>query len=387
MGLIRPAILELQDSPIVEVWRMGHDRPDVIGLWAGESDLPTPAFICEAAARALHEGRTFYNPNRGIPAWRQALRDYYRLVWGIEIADERVALTSSGMNAVALVTQALMAPGDNMVAITPSWPNILRSAEIAGATVRGVPLAANQGGWMLDLDALMAACDGNTRAIYYASPGNPTGWILEREEAASLLDFARRRGIAIIADEVYQRITYDRPHAPSILELARPEDPVFVVNSFSKSWAMTGWRLGWVVYPQGEAETFEKLIQFNTSGAQEFLQAGAIAALRDGEPFVQDFVARCRTGWQLISDGLRRMPRVRLVPNSASFYVMFSVEGMTDTLEFCKRAVVEAGVGLAPGMAFAGGADDHIRLCYARSEEQLQLALDRLEPFIREWRE
>ncbi len=366
---------------------MGHDRPDVIGLWAGESDLPTPAFICEAAARALHEGRTFYNPNRGIPAWRQALRDYYRLVWGIEIADERVALTSSGMNAVALVTQALMAPGDNMVAITPSWPNILRSAEIAGATVRGVPLAANQGGWMLDLDALMAACDGNTRAIYYASPGNPTGWILEREEAASLLDFARRRGIAIIADEVYQRITYDRPHAPSILELARPEDPVFVVNSFSKSWAMTGWRLGWVVYPQGEAETFEKLIQFNTSGAQEFLQAGAIAALRDGEPFVQDFVARCRTGWQLISDGLRRMPRVRLVPNSASFYVMFSVEGMTDTLEFCKRAVVEAGVGLAPGMAFAGGADDHIRLCYARSEEQLQLALDRLEPFIREWRE
>ncbi len=387
MDLIRPAITRLEDSPIVEVWRMGRNRTDVIGLWAGESDLPTPAFICEAAARALAAGRTFYTDNRGIPALRAALADYYRAHWKMGIADERIAITSSGMNAVALITQSLLAPGDNMVAITPSWPNILRSAEIAGATVRDVPLASTQGGWLLDLDAVLGACDARTRAIYYASPGNPTGWIMEHAEMERLLDFARARGIAIVADEVYQRLVYDRTVAPSLLEIARPDDPAYVVNSFSKSWAMTGWRMGWVIYPAGQAPVFEKMVQFNTSGGQEFLQEGAVVALRDGEEFVRGFVARCRAGWQQIGDGLRRIPRVRVVPNSASFYVMFSVEGVRDTLQFCKRAVQEAGVGLAPGMAFGSGADEHIRLCYARSPEQLETALVRLTQFIAGYRE
>ncbi|MGA9866263.1 MAG: pyridoxal phosphate-dependent aminotransferase, partial [Acetobacteraceae bacterium] len=366
MDLVRPAIAQLEDSPIVEVWRMGRDRSDVIGLWAGESDLPTPDFICQAAARALAAGHTFYTDNRGIPALRAALADYYRAHWNVEIADERIAVTSSGMNAVALITQSILAPGDNVVAVTPSWPNILRSAEIAGAEIRAIPLASNQGGWMLDLEATLAACDAHTRLIYYASPGNPTGWIMERAEMERLLAFARARNIALVADEVYQRLVYDRTVAPSLLEVARPDDPAYVVNSFSKNWAMTGWRLGWIVYPAGQAPIFEKMVQFNTSGGQAFLQEGAVAALRDGEEFVAGFVARCRAGWQQIGDGLRRMPRVRLVPNSASFYVMFSIDGVSDTLQFCKRAVAEVGVGLAPGMAFGGGADHHIRLCYAR---------------------
>jgi len=382
MDLIRPAIAQLEDSPIVEVWRMGRDRSDVIGLWAGESDLPTPDFICQAAARALAAGHTFYTDNRGIPALRVALADYYRAHWNVEVADERIAATSSGMNAVALITQSILAPGDNVVAVTPSWPNILRSAEIAGAEIRAVPLASNQGGWMLDLDATLAACDARTRLIYYASPGNPTGWIMERAEMERLLDFARASTIAVVADEVYQRLVYDRTVAPSLLEIARPDDPAYVVNSFSKNWAMTGWRLGWIVYPAGQAPIFEKMVQFNTSGGQAFLQEGAVAALRDGEEFVAGFVARCRAGWQQIGDGLRRMPRVRLVPNSASFYVMFSIDGVSDTLQFCKSAVAEAGVGLAPGMAFGGGADHHIRLCYARSPAQLDTALARLAPFI-----
>lgn len=387
MDLVRPAIAQLEDSPIVEVWRMGRDRSDVIGLWAGESDLPTPDFICQAAARALAAGHTFYTDNRGIPALRAALADYYRAHWNVEIADERIAVTSSGMNAVALITQSILAPGDNVVAVTPSWPNILRSAEIAGAEIRAIPLASNQGGWMLDLEATLAACDAHTRLIYYASPGNPTGWIMERAEMERLLAFARARNIALVADEVYQRLVYDRTVAPSLLEVARPDDPAYVVNSFSKNWAMTGWRLGWIVYPAGQAPIFEKMVQFNTSGGQAFLQEGAVAALRDGEEFVAGFVARCRAGWQQIGDGLRRMPRVRLVPNSASFYVMFSIDGVSDTLQFCKRAVAEVGVGLAPGMAFGGGADHHIRLCYARSPAQLDTALARLAPFIAAYEE
>jgi aspartate/methionine/tyrosine aminotransferase len=172
-----------------------------------------------------------------------------------------------------------------------------------------------------------------------------------------------------------------------LLQIAGPEDKVYSLNSFSKAWAMTGWRLGWVIYPAGQLDAFEKLIQFNTSGGQAFLQEGAVAALRQGEPFVKSFVARCKEGRDLVNARLAAMPRVRLTPANGSFYTMFGVDGVADTLAFCKRAVVEARVGLAPGMAFGGGADDQIRLCYARSRESLTEAMDRLEPFIAGYRE
>jgi aspartate aminotransferase len=386
MTLARQSIVDLPDSPIIEVWRLGIGRPDVIGLWAGESDLPTPQAFCDAASRALAEGKTFYSQNRGIPELRQAIRAYYARLCGLEIADERVAVTSSGMNAVMLIAQAIVNPGDNIVCVTPSWPNILRAARITGADVRTVSLQHGGDGWHLDLEELFAACDARTKAIYYASPGNPTGWMLERDQQQRLLAFAREREIAIIADEVYQRIVYDRPYATSLAELATPRDPVFVVNSFSKAWAMTGWRLGWMIYPETFLDTFEKLIQFNTSGGQAFLQEGAVVALNEGEPFVQSFVARCRGGRQIVLDRLHSMPGVNIVPNHASFYTMFSIEGVTDTLDFCKRAVLDAGVGLAPGVAFGDDAAQQIRLCYARSDASLMTAMDRLETFVTQQR-
>jgi aspartate/methionine/tyrosine aminotransferase len=237
------------------------------------------------------------------------------------------------------------------------------------------------------MDAVFAACDERTRVIYFASPGNPTGWMIERSQAEALLDFARRRGIAILSDEVYHRLVYDRPVAFSMLEIARPDDPVFVVNTFSKAWAMTGWRLGWMVYPAGAGPDFEKLIQFNTSGAPEFLQYGAIAALRDGEPFVKEFVDRCRAGREIVNDRLGRIPRIRNIPNNGSFYAMFEVEGVTDTFTFCKRAVSEALIGMAPGIAFGKGSEHLVRLCYAKSRENLTEAMNRLERFVAEYSE
>ncbi|MFL9899594.1 pyridoxal phosphate-dependent aminotransferase [Paraburkholderia fungorum] len=380
--IVKPTISALEDSPIIDVWRLGIGRPDVIGLWAGESDLPTPAFICEAASAALAQGKTFYSQNRGIPPLRQAIHDYYARLCGVEIEDGRISATSSGMNAVMLVAQAIVGAGDNVVCVTPSWPNILRAISILGGEVREVPLGHDENGWSLDLDTLFAACDEHTRAIYFASPGNPTGWMMEREEQQRLLDFARARGISLIADEVYQRIVYDRAYAPSMVEIAQADDPVFVVNSFSKAWAMTGWRMGWMIFPASLTATFEKLIQFNTSGGQAFSQEAAALALAEGEPFVQSFVERCRRGRQIVLDRFAAMPGVRVVPNLASFYVMFEIDGVTDTLEFCKRAVLEAGVGLAPGIAFGAESAHQIRLCYARSDASLSEAMDRLEPFI-----
>jgi aspartate aminotransferase len=392
MALIRAAIEELEDSPIVDVWRMGYGNPDVIGMFAGESDVPTAAFICDAASKALAEGRTFYTPNRGIKAMRDALIAYNKRIYGVDLPDDRVTLTPSGMSAVMLIAQAMVDLGDNAVAVTPSWPNILRAMQICGAEPREVAMTAGNDGWSLDMETLFAACDARTKVIYLASPGNPTGWMISRAQAEQLLDFARARGIAIVSDEVYHRLVYEGPGAErgvafSFLDIARPDDPVFVVNSFSKAWAMTGWRMGWIVYPEGHTASFEKLIQFNSCGVAEFLQHGGIAALRDGEDFVKFFAGRCRGARDLVNARLARMQRVRNIPNTGGFYAMFEVAGVNDTLTFCKRAVLEAKIGMAPGIAFGRGSERFVRLCYARSDEQLTVAMDRLEAFVAVYRE
>jgi aspartate aminotransferase len=384
---IRESIDALEDSLISQVWSLGRHDPEVIGLWAGEADLPTPRFISEAAIASLRAGDTFYSHGRGIVAMRAALSDYLERLYGRPVAEDRIALTSSGMNGVMLLAQALVGPGDSVVSVSPCWPNLLRALAIAGAEVRTVTLAPGEAGWTLDLDALFAACDATTRMICFASPGNPTGWVMERAAQEAVLGFARARGISVLADEVYHRLVYDRLVAPSMLEIAEPEDTVYVVNSFSKAWAMTGWRLGWITYPAGQAAAFEKLIQFNTSGAPTFLQAGAIAALRDGEPFVAELLDYCRAGRAIAESRLASMARVRAVPNSASFYSMFRVDGVADTLSFCKRLVVEGKVGTAPGEAFGPGAEGLTRLCYAKSPARLHEAMDRIAAFVAEYQE
>ncbi len=386
MSIIRPGIEALEDSPILGIFREGFRVPGIIPMWAGEPDVATPKFICDAASLALAEGRTFYSDNRGTPATRQAIAGYHRRIFGVDVADDRIAFTFSGMNAVMQVAQALVTAGDNAIAITPCWPNVLRALQINGAAIREAPMAHGNDGWRLDPEAVFAACDDRTRVIYVATPGNPTGWILERDQAEALLAFCRARRIAILSDEVYHRIVYDRPAAFSFLEIARPEDPVFVVNSFSKSWAMTGWRIGWLVYPAGCTAVFEKLIQFNTSGGLEFMQAAAIAAIEQGEDFVAGFVHHCRTGRDIVADRLAAMPRIRAIPSQGAFYAMFEVDGVSDTFAFCKRAVHEARIGMAPGTSFGRGAEGLVRLCYAKSPALLHEAMDRLAGYVAAYR-
>ena len=199
MGLIREGVTALENSPIVDIWRMGFVVPDVIGLWAGEPDMPTPPFICEAASKALFAGQTFYSPDRGIPEARQALVEYHQRLYGLDIPEHRITLTQSGMNAVMLVAQAMVQPGDNVVAVTPSWPNIMRAMQINGAAVREAPLSRGNEGWSLDLDRVFELCDERTRVIYTASPGNPTGWMMRREQGEALLAFARARNIGLLS--------------------------------------------------------------------------------------------------------------------------------------------------------------------------------------------
>jgi aspartate/methionine/tyrosine aminotransferase len=274
--------------------------------------------------------------------------------------------------------QALVDPGEVVVTTAPSWPNLDALPLIMSGTVRSVPLRPGNAGWRLDLDQLLDACDARTRVIFLNSPNNPTGWMMSSEQQADVLAFARERGIWIAADEVYARIVYDRRHAPSFLEHAEPEDRVIVVNSFSKTWSMTGWRLGWITAPAALVPSFEMLTEYNIAGPPGFVQRAGIVAVRDGEPFVNEIVARYRSARDLVTERVASIPRLSLPRPEAAFYAFIRVDGMEDSLAFAKDLLSRTGVGLAPGAAFGEGGAEYLRLCFAATRPTLERAFDRL---------
>ena len=380
---VRRTIADLPTSRIAEISALGFGDPDVIPLWYGEGDLPTPAFIGEAATEALRAGDTFYTYKAGLPELRQTIADYLSRLYARPIGMERISVTSSGMTALMIVAQALIDPGDNFVIVAPIWPNIAAAVSIMGGEPRLVSLdPVPGGGWQLDLDRLMAACDRRTKGIFVNSPSNPTGWTASAEEISALLGFARERGIWIVADEVYGRIVYGNQVAPSFLAAAAPEDRLIAVNSFSKSWAMTGWRLGWMVLPPDLLPTIEKLTEFNTSGSPTFLQRAAIVAIRDGEPFIRSFVARCRDARETVVAALGSCRRVEIARPEGAFYAFFRTEGVTDSTAFAKELLARTKVGLAPGSAFGPMGESYLRLCFARAPETVAAAVERLRPML-----
>jgi len=378
---LRAAIARLPSSKIREIAHAGMGRDDVIALWFGEPDTPTPRFICDAAARALAAGDTFYQPNPGIHELRVALADYMNGLYGTRLSADNVIVSASAMNALMLAMQALVDPGDVVVTTTPSWPNLPAVPQILSGVIRSVPLTPGNAGWRLDLDRLFDACDARTRVIFLNSPNNPTGWMMSAEQQRGVLAFARQRGIWIVSDEVYARIVYDRRFAPSFLEHAEPEDRVIVVNSFSKTWSMTGWRLGWITAPAALAPSFEMLTEYNIAGPPGFVQRAGIVAVRDGEPFVAEIVARYRAARDLVIERVAAIPRLSLPRPEAAFYAFIRMDGMSDSVALAKELLTRAGVGLAPGAAFGDGDhrfDDYLRLCFAATLPTLERAFDRV---------
>jgi aspartate aminotransferase len=379
----------MAETPISEVAMTVFGDPDVVPLWFGESDLVTPDFVRDAAAKGLQAGETFYTWQRGIPELRAALSAYTERLYRIKCPIERLTVTTGGMQAILLTCQLLLDPGDNVVIVSPIWPNITSATKLVGGVPKYVALDRTPaGGWKLDLQKVFDAVDGRTRAIFVNSPGNPTGWTMSTEEQAALLEFARKRGVWIMADEVYARLIYNkrpdgRQVAPSFLELAGPDDPLIVLNSFSKPWAMTGWRLGWLTHPAALGDQFAKLVQINTSGVPAFLQKGAVAALEQGDDFVHEMVERCRAGGELVFQRLSALPKVKIARPDAAFYAFFSVDGVSDTLAFCKTMAKQYKVGLAPGEAFGPGGQGNVRLCFASSAERLSKGLDRIEAAVK----
>jgi len=378
----RLSVERLAGSRIREVANAAMGVEGVIALWFGEPDLPTPDFIRQAAVESLARGETFYTPNRGIPELRRALSDYQSRLHGRPIDVDRITVTASGMAGVNLIQQVLTDPGDNVVVTAPVWPNLVETVRLMGGEPRLVGLRFGNAGWRLDLDELFAKVDGRTRALLINSPSNPTGWMLEPAEQRAVLEFARARGLWVVSDEVYVRLAYDRPRAPSFLDLAEPDDRVVAINSFSKSWTMTGWRLGWLTAPPALGPVLEKVIEYHHSCAVHFVQAAGVVAVSEGEALIGGTVERYRRARDLTVGRLQRLPRVQVARPEGAFYAFFRVDGLADSLEACKRIVREARVGLAPGIAFGPEGEGWIRLCFAQSEARLEEALDRLQPYL-----
>ncbi|WP_306715336.1 pyridoxal phosphate-dependent aminotransferase [Burkholderia dolosa] len=379
--IARPAVRELRPSLIREVANAGFGVPDVLPFWFGESDRVTPGFIRDAAAAALRDGATFYTHNLGTMPLRDAIAAYVSARHGATAADT-IAVTSSGVSALMLAAQLVVGPGERVVAVTPLWPNLVEIPKILGARVECVPLRYGDAGWQLDVDRLLAALTPDTRLLLINSPNNPTGWTMSRDDQRAVLRHCRQHGIWLVADEVYERLAFGADGAPSFLDIASRDERVIVVNSFSKAWAMTGWRLGWLVAPAAVIDDLSKLVEYNTSCAPGFVQAAGVAALRDGEPFVQSFVASLHDARDHLVDALRTLPGVDVRPPSGAMYVFLRVPGADDSLAFCKALVRDTGLGLAPGRAFGPEGEGFVRWCYACDPARLDAGVERLQRFL-----
>ena len=393
---MRQAILNLEESMIRQVANAGMGRSDVLKFWFGESDEVTPAFIREAAIASLQKGETFYAHNLGLPELREAIAHYgttLRCAGAAAIGSDRIAVTSGGVNALMLAVQALVDAGDEVVAVTPVWPNLTAQPLVMGAKLRCLSLRPVAGQWQLDIAELLAAITPQTKLLIVNAPNNPTGWTLSRDEQEAILAHCRGTGTWILADEVYERLYYEPTEngcAPSFLDIARPDDRLVVAHSFSKSFLMTGWRLGWLVMPPSMTPHMGKLVEFNTSCAPVFVQRAALVGLQRTSEFTPQLVAHLKTCRDTLVPLLQAVPGVELAPARGGMYAFFRLTDQArfgDSLETAKRLVVEAGLGLAPGNAFmvnpAPEAQGWLRWCFAsRDVARLGQGVERLAGWL-----
>ena len=393
---MRQAVLNLEESMIRQVANAGMGRSDVLKFWFGESDEVTPAFIRDAAIASLQQGETFYAHNLGLPELRDAIAGYtntLRAAGAASVGNERIAVTSGGVSALMLAVQALVDKGDEVVAVTPVWPNLTAQPAIMGAVVKCVSLKPVAGQWQLDMAMLLDAITPKTKLLIINAPNNPTGWTLTRAEQEIILAHCRRTGSWILADEVYERLYFEpTPNgaAPSFLDIATPEDQLVVAHSFSKSFLMTGWRLGWLVMPPAMTPHVGKLVEFNTSCAPVFSQRAALVAMQRSADITPRVVAHLKACRDVLVPLLQAVPGVQVAPAKGGMYAFFRLDDQVrfgDSLATAKRLVVEAGLGLAPGNAFmvnpAPEAQGWLRWCFASQDTgRLTQGVGRLERWL-----
>jgi aspartate aminotransferase len=380
--------MRIPHSRIRELAEVAMGMDGVLKLYFGESNLPTPDYIKRAAQKAMADGFTFYTENAGLPSLRKALARYYAELQAVELdPSSRFVVTASGVQALNLAIRCVLDPGDEALVLTPAWPNGSSNVAMAnGAAIEiAMPLAGDR--YTVDFDALESAVTPRTRLLIYTSPSNPLGWLATLEQQQRLLDFARRHRLWLLADEVYERLNFTGPKpttpAPSILKLATPDDAVIVVQSFSKTYCMTGWRLGWIVSRQDLVARATQLNEFVVSHAASFAQKAAETALLWGEDTLCQMLVKLKENRDFCLAALQKMPGVTVPKPDGAFYLFPKVKGAENSFDFCKRLLMETKVGLAPGVAFGAGGEGSIRICYAAERPILQDAMARLSLFLK----
>jgi len=380
--------LRVPHSRIRELAEIAMGMDGVLKLYFGESNLPTPEYIKRAAQKAMADGFTFYTENAGLPSLRKALARYYQELQGVELDPAgEIVITASGVQALNVAIRCLIDPGDEAIVLTPAWPNGASNVIMANGAVIEIahPLVGDR--YQIDFAALEAAVTPRTRMLLYTSPSNPLGWVATVEEQQRLLDFARRHNLWLVADEVYERLNYTgaKPTtpAPTILKLAKRDDAVIVVQSFSKMYCMTGWRLGWLVARRDLCARATQLNEFIVSHAPSFAQRAAETALLWGENALCEMLVRLRENRDLCLAMMAKMPRVTVPKPDGAFYLFPKIAGMTDSFDFCKRLLLDTNVGLAPGVAFGAGGEGSVRICYAAEKQIVQEAMARLAMFLK----
>jgi aspartate aminotransferase len=360
------------------------DREDVLRFWFGESDQPTPDFIREAAVASLSAGETFYSENLGRPYLRQAISSYLTSLHQMHIGVERVAVTPSGDSALMVASQLVVQPGDRVVTVTPLWPNAVEIPKVLGGRVTRVPLEVKDDRWTLPIEKLLHALSPGTRMLVLNSPNNPTGWTIQAAEQRLILEHCRRHGIWILADDVYERLVYaEGMHsAPSFLTLADEQDRLIVVNSFSKAWTMTGWRVGWMIVPPAVVTDLAVLLEYNVSCVPEFTQRAAVVALQQGEPYVRSMRAELGATQHKMLSALRALPRIEVPAADGAMYLFLRIAEEGDSLRVARELIDRVGLGLAPGRAFGVEGEGWLRWCYAAEWKKIEAGIERMRRFL-----
>ncbi len=391
-----PSAARVPESRIRALADVAFGMEDVLFLQFGESTIPTPPYVVEAVNRAAQEGWTFYSPNQGLPSLRDAIANLIVRLHGVEIGPPEIQVTSGAVQALNLAIKCVIDPGDEALVLSPNWPNGSAMVEMFGGRTVEVPMARAGQRFTPDLEAMERALSQRTRLLLYASPSNPLGWTATVAEQRMLLDFARQHGLWLLTDEVYERIYYggqgaaegERGQAvggqiaPSILKLCTREDAVIVVNSFSKTYCMTGWRLGWMVSRADFVQKAAQLNEFIVSHAPPMIQRGGEAAIAHGEDDVAAMVEEFQERRDFCAGMLRTVPGVNLPEPEGAFYLFPELDGVNDSFEFALELLRKKQVAVAPGSAFGNGGEGSIRICYAPGMDVLEPAMERICEFI-----
>jgi aspartate/methionine/tyrosine aminotransferase len=380
---VRNELAAVAESPMVQIATIAEGMPGSLKLCYGESDLPTPPFICDAVHQAALAGHTFYTHTAGSPALRQAIAEKIFALHGVQYAPSEVMATVGASMAIYAAIRAFVGSGDNAIVISPAYAIFANGVVMSGGEPRAVPLAREGPRFRLDLDRVRAGIDRHTRMLIVNSPSNPTGWVISEDEQRALIDLADEHDLVLLADEVYERLIYDgRNIAASFARLAANHDRVIVVNSFSKTYNMTGWRLGWAQTSEATIKTMYRAVEFMTSNPTAAVQQAGIVALRDGEPYIRQLREQYAARREQVTRAFASLPGVSLPDPQGAFYAFPKISAASDSAAFTAALVRETGVALAPGSGFGRDGEGYIRVCFASTEQTISEALSRLRNFV-----